>query len=108
MARFTWFKTAKETTYSSTDKEVVYRVKAFVEMFVYRCARGAAGFLLLAAGLLGGAEAGALRSGIPLALLWLYASRRVRREHARLKACPPPVPAGPARPGPTRRNPPVF
>jgi AAA family ATP:ADP antiporter len=83
--RYSLFKTAKETTYSSTDKEVVYRVKAFVEMFVYRFARGAAGFLLLAAGWLGGEERGALILGGLMALLWIYASLRVGREHAGLQ-----------------------
>ena len=42
VTRYTWFKTAKESTYSATDRDVIYRVKAFIEMFVYRLARGLA------------------------------------------------------------------
>lgn len=86
VARYTWFKTAKETSYSATDKDVIYRVKAFVEMFVYRFARGLAGFLLLAAAALGWGPAAVAWVGAPLALAWLYCAWRVGREHAKLDA----------------------
>jgi ATP:ADP antiporter, AAA family len=86
VSRYTWFKTAKETTYSATDKDVIYRVKAFVEMFVYRFARGLAGFLLLAAAALGWGPAAVAWVGVPLALAWLYSAWRVGREHAGLDA----------------------
>lgn len=86
VSRYTWFKTAKETTYSATDKDVIYRVKAFVEMFVYRFARGLAGFLLLAAAALGWGPAAVAWVGVPLALAWLYSAWRVGREHAKLDA----------------------
>ena len=85
VTRYTWFKTAKESTYSATDRDTIYRVKAFVEMFVYRFARGLAGLLLLGVGWLQGGPAGAALLGVPLALLWLYASWRVGREHKKLE-----------------------
>lgn len=86
VSRYTWFKTAKETSYSATDKDVIYRVKAFVEMFVYRFARGLAGFLLLAAAALGWGPAAVAWVGVPLAAAWLYSAWRVGREHAKLDA----------------------
>lgn len=85
VTRYTWFKTAKESTYAATDRDVIYRVKAFIEMFVYRFARGLAGLLLLAMAWLQGGPTGAALLGIPLALLWLYASWRLGREHKKLE-----------------------
>ena len=90
VARYTIFKTAKETTYSATNKDVIYRVKAFIEMFVYRFSRGIAGFLLLAAGWLGWGVSGAAFIGLPLALLWLYSAWRVGREYKKLDDALPP------------------
>jgi AAA family ATP:ADP antiporter len=90
VARYSVFKTAKETTYSATNKDVIYRVKAFIEMFVYRFSRGVAGFLLLAAGWLGWGAAGAAYVGFPLALLWLYSAWRVGREYKKLDDALPP------------------
>ncbi len=86
VSRYTWFKTAKETTYSATDKDVIYRVKAFVEMFVYRFARGLAGFLLLFVGWMQWGALGAALLGLPLAALWLLSAWFVGREHAKLDA----------------------
>ena len=83
--RYTWFKTAKESTYAATDHDTIYRVKAFIEMFVYRFARGLAGLLLLGAAWLKGGPTGAALLGIPLALLWLYASWRMGLEHKKLE-----------------------
>ncbi|MBI2788519.1 MAG: MFS transporter [Elusimicrobia bacterium] len=86
VTRYTWFKTAKESTYAATDRDTIYRVKAFIEMFVYRFARGLAGLLLLGVAWLQGGPTGAALLGIPLALLWLYASWRMGREHKKLEA----------------------
>jgi len=85
VTRYTWFKTAKESTYAATDRDTIYRVKAFIEMFVYRFARGLAGLLLLGVAWLQGGPTGAALLGIPLALLWLYASWRMGREHKKLE-----------------------
>ena len=90
VSRYTVFKTAKETTYSATNKDVIYRVKAFIEMFVYRFSRGVAGFLLLAAGWLGWGAAGAAYVGVPLALLWIFSAWRLGREYKKLDAALPP------------------
>lgn len=86
VTRYTWFKTAKESTYAATDRDTIYRVKAFIEMFVYRFARGLAGLLLLGVAWLQGGPTGAALLGIPLALLWLYSSWRMGREHKKLEA----------------------
>lgn len=89
LQRYTFFKSAKESTYTVGSKDVVYRFKAFIEMFVYRFARGLAGFILLlltSATFLGwGAQAVAL-AGIPFALLWIYAAWRVGREFKKAEA----------------------
>ncbi|MBI3565345.1 MAG: hypothetical protein HY079_09135 [Elusimicrobia bacterium] len=84
VARYTWFKTAKESTYTATDKDTLYRVKAFIEMFVYRFARGGAGFLLLGARAGGLGETGVALLGVPFALVWLWSAARVSGEHAAL------------------------
>ena len=86
VTRYTWFKTAKESTYAATDHETLYRVKPAIEMFVYRFARFVAGLLLLGVAWLGGGPAQVAMLGIPLALLWLYASWRLGREHKKLEA----------------------
>lgn len=86
VTRYTWFKTAKESTYAATDRDTIYRVKAFIEMFVYRFARGLAGLLLLVLIKVGFGAAAAAMVGIPLALVWLYAAWRVGREHRKLEA----------------------
>ncbi|MBI3552745.1 MAG: hypothetical protein HY077_09505 [Elusimicrobia bacterium] len=86
--RYTTFKAAKEATYTAQDHNVIYRVKAFVEMFLYRLARGAAGIiLLLLTGkmFLGLGVVSVAWTGAALALLWIYAAWRVGRE-AKLSA----------------------
>ncbi|MBI5247443.1 MAG: MFS transporter [Elusimicrobia bacterium] len=85
VTRYTWFKTAKESTYAATDRETLYRVKPVIEMFVYRFARFAAGLLLLAVAWLGGGAVQVALLGVPLALLWLYVSWRLGREHKKLE-----------------------
>jgi AAA family ATP:ADP antiporter len=83
LLRYTWFKSAKEATYTAESRDVIYRVKAFIEMFLYRFARGVAGFLLLlltSRGLLGLGPEGVAWAGVPLALLWAYAAWRMGRE----------------------------
>jgi AAA family ATP:ADP antiporter len=81
--RYTTFKAAKEATYTTQDHNVIYRVKAFIEMFLYRLARGLAGvILLLLTGkmFLGLGAVSVAWTGAGLALLWLYAAWRVGRE----------------------------
>lgn len=45
--RHTWFKAGKEVTYTVTSREVLYKVKPYIEMFFYRFAQGLAGLVLL-------------------------------------------------------------
>lgn len=45
--RHTWFKAGKEVTYTVTSREVLYKVKPYIEMFFYRLAQGMAGLILL-------------------------------------------------------------
>lgn len=45
--RHTWFKAGKEVTYTVTSREVLYKVKPYIEMFFYRFAQGLAGLILL-------------------------------------------------------------
>lgn len=45
--RHTWFKAGKEVTYTVTSREVLYKVKPYIEMFFYRLAQGFAGLTLL-------------------------------------------------------------
>ena len=45
--RHTWFKAGKEVTYTVTTRDVLYKVKPYIEMFFYRFAQGLAGLTLL-------------------------------------------------------------
>ncbi len=83
LQRYTWFKSAKEATYTAENKSVIYNVKAFIEMTLYRSARGLAGLaLLLITGqaFLGLSTAAVALTGIPLAALWVYVSWRLGQE----------------------------
>lgn len=89
LPRYTVFKAAKEATYSAADKDVLYRVKAYIEMFVYRFARGIAGLLLLfltGPAFLAWGPAAVAWAAVPFALVWVYAAWRLAREHARAEA----------------------
>ncbi|MBI4423685.1 MAG: hypothetical protein HY554_08160 [Elusimicrobia bacterium] len=73
--RHAWFKAGKEVVYSATSTEVIYKAKAYIEMFVYRFARGAAGLalLVLTQGL-GFGPAGVALAALPVALAWAWAT----------------------------------
>ncbi|MBI5202106.1 MAG: hypothetical protein HY925_11010, partial [Elusimicrobia bacterium] len=72
--RYTFFKAAKEQTWSNVPKDVLFQLKAFIEAFVYRFGRGISGAILL---LLTGASflhLGTVPVGVaalPLAALWI-------------------------------------
>ncbi|MBI4052258.1 MAG: hypothetical protein HY400_07110 [Elusimicrobia bacterium] len=87
--RYTWFKSAKEITYTLADKEIVYKVKAFVEMFLYRFSRLLTGMLILlmtSKTFLGlGLKAVALL-GIPLAIFWAWVAWRLGAEFDELES----------------------
>lgn len=83
LQRYTWFKSAKEATYTVGSRDVIYRFKAFIEMFVYRFARGLAGLILLLLthqAFLAWGVTGVALAGVPFAALWLYAAWRVGKE----------------------------
>lgn len=83
LQRYTIFKSAKEATYTVADKAVLYRAKPFIEMFLYRFARGIAGLLLLLLthqAFLHFGVVGVALAGVPFALLWAWAALKVGRE----------------------------
>lgn len=90
ISRYTFFRTGKETVYSAQSKDVIFNVKALVEMVVYRSARALAGFIILAAefapawlafGGLSPAAIAVAATGALLALAWIYYARRTAAEH---------------------------
>jgi len=83
LQRYTIFKSAKEATYTVADKAVLYRAKPFIEMFLYRFARGLAGFILLLLthqAFLNFGVVGVALAGVPFALLWVWTAHKVGRE----------------------------
>jgi ATP:ADP antiporter, AAA family len=71
--RHSWFKAAKELTYTVTNRQILYAVKPVIEMFFYRFSRGLAGLLILfVAGIMGLGTSGILALGIVTGLLWAY------------------------------------
>ncbi|MBA2565878.1 MAG: hypothetical protein H0V09_10735 [Gemmatimonadetes bacterium] len=85
--RHTWFKAAKETTYTATSREVIYRVKGYIEMFFYRLSRGVAGILLLGITTIAGLGMQAVAAAaVPLALLWLWCAWNLGKEYTALEA----------------------
>lgn len=94
LPRYTVFKAAKEATYTTADKDVMYRVKAYIEMFVYRFARGIAGLILLfltGPAFLAWGPSAVAWAAVPFALAWVYAAWRVAREHRRAESAKSPA-----------------
>jgi AAA family ATP:ADP antiporter len=82
--RHAWFKAGKELTYTVTSRDVIYSVKGYIEVFLYRFSRGVAGLLLLGLTLAFGlGPQGVAAATLPLALVWLWAIRRLGREFRR-------------------------
>ncbi|MEK7746153.1 MAG: hypothetical protein AAB576_05760 [Elusimicrobiota bacterium] len=72
MQRHSWQKAGKELVYTALSREVIYKVKGYLEMFLYRFARGAAGLaILLLSGPLGFGLRGIAVTAAVLAVLWL-------------------------------------
>jgi len=89
--RFTWYRAAKESIYTVAPREVVYRVKAHIEVFIYRMASGGSGLLLLVLTgdrLLGLGPAAVALVGVPLAVGWTVAILYLDRAFARMKEEP--------------------
>lgn len=69
--RHSWFKAGKEVLYTATSLEVIYKVKGYIEMFLYRLSRGAAGLCLLILSALAGHDPVLVAAAtLPLALAW--------------------------------------
>ncbi len=94
LQRYTTFRAAKEAVYTGADRGVIYKVKPFIEMFLYRFARFLSGgiLLLLTNSLfLGLGPAWVAWAGAPLALLWVLAAWKLGRQ-ARALDTPGPKP----------------
>lgn len=79
--RHAWFKAGKEVIYTATSSDVIYKVKSYIEMFMYRAARGVAGFLILIMTALGLGIAGIAAVAVPLAAVWALAAWRLGRTY---------------------------
>ncbi len=79
--RHAWFKAGKELTYTVTSRDIIYAVKGYIEVFLYRFARGVAGLILLfLTALLGFGPQGVAAAVAPLCLIWVWAIIRLGRE----------------------------
>ncbi len=88
--RHAWFKAGKETLYTVTSREILYTVKGYIEMFLYRFSRGIAGLFLLGLGALMGlvgltesVTMAVLIVMLPLCILWAWAIWQVDKEYKR-------------------------
>jgi AAA family ATP:ADP antiporter len=87
LIRHSWFKSAKELTYTVTSRSVVFSVKPVIEMFFYRFSRGLAGVAIFVVNsVLGLGSAGILTLGMITAAIWGYCGWRLAGEFARLEA----------------------
>lgn len=84
--RHSWFKAAKELTYTVTSRDVLYSVKPVIEMFCYRFARGLAGLgIFVVNTIFGLGTMGVLGLGCAAALGWFYCGFQLSREYRRLE-----------------------
>ncbi|MBI5201051.1 MAG: hypothetical protein HY925_05650 [Elusimicrobia bacterium] len=87
--RHVWFKAGKEVIYTATNKDVIYKVKAYIEMFVYRFARGlAGGILLILTEFMGCGPRGVAVAMLPLALAWAYFTWTLGSDYEKLERGP--------------------
>lgn len=88
LMRFTLYRSAKEAIYTVAPREVVYRVKAYVEVFVYRLASGTSGLILLVLtneSLLALGTRAVAIAAIPLSVVWIAATLELGREFLKMK-----------------------
>lgn len=84
--RHSWFKAAKELTYTVTSRDVLYSVKPVIEMFCYRFSRGFAGVLILMTNsVLGLGTPGIIAMGVISASIWVFAGMKLNSEFKRLE-----------------------
>ncbi len=84
--RHSWFKAAKELTYTVTSRDVLYSIKPIIEMFCYRFSRGFAGVLiLLVNSVFGLGTPGIVGMGIISASIWVVVALKLNAEFKRLE-----------------------
>lgn len=84
--RHSWFKAAKELTYTVTSHEILFKVKPVIEMFLYRFARGLAGLaILLVTSVLGLGNQFVAVLTIVAAILWAVSGYMLAREFDNLE-----------------------
>lgn len=84
--RHSWFKAAKELTYTVTSRDVLYTIKPVIEMFCYRFSRGFAGIMiLLVNSVLGFGTNGIIAMGVISATVWVIAGLKLNSEFKRLE-----------------------
>ena len=84
--RHSWFKAAKELTYTVQSREILYRVKPIIEMFFYRFSRGIAGVIIfLVVSVFGLGTPGILAVGSIAGLAWAYFGWQLHSEFRRLE-----------------------
>lgn len=82
--RHSWFKSAKELTYTVTSRQVLYTLKPFIEMFCYRFSRGFAGLLIfLVYSVMGFGTNGIIAMGVISGLFWAYCGWQLSIEYKR-------------------------
>lgn len=98
--RHSWFKSAKELTYTVTSRQVLYTLKPFIEMFCYRFSRGFAGLLIfLVYSVMGFGTNGIIAMGVASGLFWAFCGWQLSKEYKRrdslarmLESSPEPLP----------------
>ncbi len=84
--RHSWFKAAKELTYTVTSRDILYSVKPVIEMFFYRFSRGFAGLLiLLVNSVFGLGTYGIIGLGIVCGSAWAFFALKLNAEFRRLE-----------------------
>lgn len=84
--RHSWFKAAKELTYTVTSRDVLYTIKPIIEMFCYRFSRGFAGVLiLLVNSVFGLGTPGIVAMGVICASTWVVVALKLNAEFKRLE-----------------------
>ncbi len=84
--RHSWFKAAKELTYTVTNRQVLYMIKPVIEMFCYRFSRGLAGVAIyLVNTVFGWGVNGIMVTGGLCAAAWAFCAWKLNDEYRRLE-----------------------
>ncbi|MBF0543568.1 MAG: MFS transporter [Candidatus Riflebacteria bacterium] len=88
LMRFTLYRSAKEALYTVTSREVVYRAKAYIEVFIYRLCSGASGIILLlltSERFCNGNPRTVAIVGVPLVIAWFLTTTTLGRTFLQMK-----------------------